>query len=174
MDLKSTLKNLKLNENNISMILGVLVVIVSGVLVVNYFKDKNKGSVLTTEKNVNSQVSLPNTHTVIKGETLWKISETYFGSGYNWVDIAKANNLKNPDRIEEGQVLTIPKKTSNLPSENNSSISGANYTVVKGDSLWKIAVRSYGDGYKWTQIAKENSLAHPNLIHPGNVLRLPR
>lgn len=171
MDLKSTLKNLKLNESNISMILGVLVVIVSGVLVVNYFKDRNKPNILTTEKNTNSQVSLPSTHTVTKDETLWSISETYFGSGYNWIDIAKTNNLKNPDRIEEGQVLTIPK-ISNLPS--NSSISGANYTVVKGDSLWKIAVRSYGDGYKWNQIAKENNLAHPNLIHPGNVLRLPR
>lgn len=162
------------------MILGVLVVIVSGVLVVNYFKDKNKANVLTTEKNVNSQVSLPNTHTVAKGETLWSISKIYFESGYSWADIAKANNLKNPNRIEEGQVLTIPNvepkkttgETSNLPS--NSSISGANYTVVKGDSLWKIAVRSYGDGYKWVQIARENNLAHPNLIHPGNVLRLPR
>jgi nucleoid-associated protein YgaU len=45
---------------------------------------------------------------------------------------------------------------------------------VKGDSLWKIAVRAYGDGYKWVSIAKANKLVNPNLIHSGNVLTLPR
>jgi nucleoid-associated protein YgaU len=40
--------------------------------------------------------------------------------------------------------------------------------------LWTIAVRAYGDGYKWTEIAKANKLVNPNLIHPGNVFVLPR
>lgn len=46
--------------------------------------------------------------------------------------------------------------------------------MVKGDHLWGIAVRAYGDGYKWVEIARENNLVNPNLIHPGNVLSLPR
>jgi len=48
------------------------------------------------------------------------------------------------------------------------------YTVVAGDSLWNIAVREYGDGYAWTKIATANNLINPDLIHAGNVLRLPR
>ncbi len=53
-------------------------------------------------------------------------------------------------------------------------ISGATYTVVRGDHLWSIAVRAYGDGYRWVDIAAENELVNPNLIHAGNVLRLPQ
>lgn len=53
-------------------------------------------------------------------------------------------------------------------------ISGDSYTVVKGDNLWNIAVRAYGDGYKWVEIAKLNNLANPDIIHPGNVFKLPR
>ena len=48
------------------------------------------------------------------------------------------------------------------------------YTVVEGDSLWDIAVRSYGDGYQWVKIAKANNLANPDLIYPGNVFKIPR
>ncbi len=53
-------------------------------------------------------------------------------------------------------------------------ISGATYTVVRGDHLWSIAVRAYGDGYRWVDIAAENELVNPDLIHAGNVLRLPQ
>ncbi|HEX6977506.1 MAG TPA: LysM peptidoglycan-binding domain-containing protein [Patescibacteria group bacterium] len=56
----------------------------------------------------------------------------------------------------------------------NEAISAATYKVVKGDSLWKISVRAYGDGYKWVQIAKANKLHNPDLIHPGNIFVLPR
>ena len=48
------------------------------------------------------------------------------------------------------------------------------YTVVVGDTLWSIAVRTYADGYKWTEIAKANNLSNPDLIHAGNVLKLPK
>jgi hypothetical protein len=40
--LKDFLKNLKLNENNVSMLLGIVVVVIVGGLLVNYFKSINK------------------------------------------------------------------------------------------------------------------------------------
>jgi len=46
--------------------------------------------------------------------------------------------------------------------------------VVKGDNLWQIALRAYGDGYQWVKIARENKLANPDLIHSGNILKIPR
>ncbi len=47
------------------------------------------------------------------------------------------------------------------------------YTVVKGDTLWGIAKKYYGDGGKYPVIAKENSIADPNRINIGQVLTIP-
>jgi nucleoid-associated protein YgaU len=50
------------------------------------------------------------------------------------------------------------------------------YTVVAGDSLSKIAKREYGDASKWPKIydANRDQIKNPDLIHPGQVLNLPR
>lgn len=60
------------------------------------------------------------------------------------------------------------------PTQAPVTIKGEEYTVVSGDNLWTIAERAYADGYKWTEIAKANNLVNPDIIHPGNKLRLPR
>lgn len=46
---------------------------------------------------------------------------------------------------------------------------GATYTVKKGDTLSAIA-RKYGTTYQ--EIAKENGISNPNLIHPGQTLTI--
>jgi nucleoid-associated protein YgaU len=49
------------------------------------------------------------------------------------------------------------------------------YTVKKGDSLSKIAKRVYGDAQQWRKIHEANRdiIENPDLIHPGQVLKLP-
>jgi nucleoid-associated protein YgaU len=49
------------------------------------------------------------------------------------------------------------------------------YTVVSGDSLSKIAKREYGDMNKWKAIFEANRdiIKDPNLIYPGQKLKLP-
>lgn len=44
------------------------------------------------------------------------------------------------------------------------------YTVVKGDSLYAIARKFYGNGNEYNKIATVNNIKNPNLIHPGQVL----
>lgn len=48
-----------------------------------------------------------------------------------------------------------------------------NYTVVRGDTLWAIAKKFYGDGGKYPEIAKANNIPNPNLIFPGQVFSIP-
>ena len=52
---------------------------------------------------------------------------------------------------------------------------GKTYTVVKGDSLSKIAKREYGDPSKWRQIYEANKdvIDNPDLIEPGQDLIIP-
>ncbi len=50
------------------------------------------------------------------------------------------------------------------------------YTVVRGDCLWNIAKRFYGNGAKYTIIYNANRGiigGNPNLIYPGQVLTIP-
>ena len=49
------------------------------------------------------------------------------------------------------------------------------YTVKSGDSLSKIAQQLYGDGRKWRAIFEANRdlITNPDLIHPGQVLKIP-
>ena len=49
------------------------------------------------------------------------------------------------------------------------------HTVVKGDTLWAIATKAYGNGSKYPLIFEANKpmLTHPDKIYPGQVLRIP-
>lgn len=49
------------------------------------------------------------------------------------------------------------------------------YTVAKGDSLSKIAKKVYGDANQWKRLfeANRDQIENPDLIHPGQVLRVP-
>lgn len=191
MTLKDLLKKVKSSESSISTLLGIVVVIAIGSIVFNYFKSRpfeeannsETGTVSETSAQQN-QTSLPAKYTVASGDTLWAISEKFYNSGYNWVDIKNANNIENPDQILEGQEITIPAvepKTTTIVAASaevtigeSEAINGDEYNVKKGDNLWDISVRAYQDGYRWTEIAKANNLENPDLIHQGNRLVIPR
>ena len=49
------------------------------------------------------------THTVVKGDTLWGIAKPYLGSGFRYTEIVKLNGLKT-SVIYSGQKLKIPQK----------------------------------------------------------------
>ena len=187
----SVIKQIRSAESVISMFLGVFVVIVVGILLFNYFKSVATKQKQTSEaENVESSASketpaeekkeearpsgpLPQKYTTEKGDSLWKISLKFFGSGFNWVDISRENKLCNPNFLLAGQELTLPNVSSKKDAIAQP-ITGNSYQVVKGDNLWGISVRAYQDGFKWQEIAQVNHLASPNLIHPGNILTIPR
>ncbi len=105
--IKDFLKNLKLHESTISTILGFLVIVVVGLLVVNYFRNLDEGQTFPSGAQT-EEAGRPDSYTVAAGDSLWSISEKVYGSGYNWVDIRDANSINNPNDIAEGQELVIP------------------------------------------------------------------
>ena len=178
-------------ESKISILLGALVVIVVGVLVYNYFSRINRNyrpsvsikdqqTKTGTESAGLTNNNFPSTYKVKDGDDLWHIAENIYGDGYKWVDIAKANSINNPDLIENGMVLKLPKIAvqkgdidgPGIQTASAKAITSSTYTVAKGDFLWEIAVRACGDGYKWINIAQANKLVNPDIIHSGNVFKI--
>ena len=56
----------------------------------------------------------------------------------------------------------------------NNTVRPRTYTVQKGDSLYKIARRFYGNGALWTMLYETNGeiISHHMLINAGTVLQL--
>ncbi len=177
----------KWGESYTSLFLGIVVVVIAAVLVFAFLKGRNLNRTTSTQSTSTNQEqqlgkTLPKTYQVKEGDDLWNISEKIYGSGYNWVDLASVNKMENPGLLYVGTNLTVPdvkpkiatKTETQVTAQNANSITGTTYTVVTGDYLWEIAIRAYGDGYKWVEIAKANNLVNPDVIHSGNALKLPR
>ena len=184
------------NQSRLNMILGALIILVVGILVFNYF-NRSKSD-LGPAQNTTIQESpdvtldkLPGKYTVKEDDTLFSIAEKYYNDGYKFSEIAKVNNISDPNTIEKGRVLEIPKLETAMATDKTPEpspeptvtsdqtdwgpkITDNTYTVVEGDWLSTIAGRAYGDIYAYQKIAQANNIPNPDLIEPGQVLTIPR
>ena len=103
-------------------------------------------------------------YTVQKGDTLSGIATKY---GTTYQKIAAYNGIANPNLIHPGQKIKIPAASGTTTTPQVKT-----YTVKKGDSLWSIAAATLGNGARWPEIQKANSLSG-TVIHPGQVLKIP-
>jgi nucleoid-associated protein YgaU len=109
-------------------------------------------------------------YTVVKGETLSKISgyDFIYNDPKKWGIIYRANRdqIKDPNLIYPNMVLKIPRGLPNT------------WKVYKGEFLWKISSypEVYGNGAKWPLIyrANKDKIKDPNLIYPNQILQIPR
>jgi nucleoid-associated protein YgaU len=75
-------------------------------------------------------------------------------------------------KVEE----VVKEDKAKLAAETKTPVSGE-YTVAKGDSLWKIAESQYGTGYAWVKIYNANKKLigkNPGIILVGANLVLPK
>ncbi len=91
----------------------------------------------------------------------------------------KEINVKQILKIEtEALRLTIerPEKpgiTTPLPSKTAETITSETvHVVVKGDTLWHIAIRYLGDPLRYPELAKLSRIKDPDLIYPGDIIRI--
>lgn len=75
----------------------------------------------------------------------------------------------NGSRIADSVEVTFARPASGPES------SGSVVVVEPGNSLWRIARRTYGQGTRYTLIfeANRDRISHPDLIYPGQVFNLP-
>ena len=69
-------------------------------------KIEKKSVVIQTNKPTTINGS---TYKIKEGDNLWNISVRAYGDGFKWPEIAKINNLENPDLIFTDNTLKIPR-----------------------------------------------------------------
>ncbi|WP_053651480.1 LysM peptidoglycan-binding domain-containing protein [Streptomyces sp. XY431] len=102
-------------------------------------------------------------HTVVAGDTLSAIAARY---GVGLDAVVNANpQLADPDRIEVGQVISLPTAAAGAPA-------APVHTVVPGDTLWDIAA-SRRVTLEALVAANTTTVANPDLIFPGQDIVIP-
>ena len=125
----------------------------------------NREAATAIEKYINSM-----------GLTVTGLTVTYDGAKATATvfGIAKDQATKEKVILSAGNIHGVAavddKMTVDL-SEPESKF----YTVVKGDTLSKIAKQFYGDANSYQKIFEANKpmLTHPDKIYPGQMLRIP-
>lgn len=100
-------------------------------------------------------------YTVKRGDTLWSIAQRY---GTTVQSLVEENGIQNPRLIYPGQIIKITNE-----SMETNEMGHCVYTVKRGDTLWSIA-RAHNTTVQ--SIASLNKIQNPNLIYPGQKLRI--
>lgn len=122
-------------------------------------------------------------HIVKAGETMSDIAVSY---GVSMSDILKANELKDPNRLSEKQLLLVPNSGDAVDAtleevmtrkarvlaaqEKVVPVKVTAYVVAQGDSLWSIA---NSQNLEIDSLFGCNDLKNPDLLKPGVTLRIP-
>ena len=117
----------------------------------------------TSSNNATITSSTTAEYTVKRGDNLYNIARR-FGTTIN--SIVNLNNITNPNLIYPGQSIIIRRDVRT----NDTHATGSTfYRVGRGDNLTYIARR-----YNTTvaKIVQLNNITNPNLIFPGQILRI--
>lgn len=138
----------------------------------------------------------PASVTVKNGQTLTAIAREHLGNGNRWREIFELNRdkLDTPESLQAGMQIRLPRHnaptaalpgaapnaatgtTGNSPTRQAAAQAPRTYTVKRGDTLYKIAQQTMGDGNAWKALynANKSRIANPDAIEAGIELTIPR
>lgn len=98
----------------------------------------------------------------------------------NGFDITVPINLKQYRYYGNKKLVVQSKETTTTTVKvekarsTNGKTTPKTHTVVKGDTLWAICKKYYGKATRamTDELAKKNNIKNPNLIYPGDVIKL--
>lgn len=123
-------------------------------------------------------------HVEVKGDTAIVKGAVEDQSIFEKAVMAVGNTL-GISKVEASELKIVPPDSGlklDANADMNALIAAATppaepkfHTVEKGDTLWAVAEKAYGNGSKYNAIFEANRpmLSHPDKIYPGQVLRIP-
>jgi len=122
------------------------------------------------------------------GETISEINTAASIESFEWKEVAGSpGDISYSLRLKEYRFYAA-RKTTVIEQANGEAalqktkmgrpderVPPATYTLVAGDSLWKVAQKMLGDGSRWREIQKLNGINDAQLksLPVGKVLKLP-
>lgn len=120
-------------------------------------------SVAPTPVPTTTTPSLPDTYTVVSGDSLYSIA-LKFGLT---VDELRSRNQLLSDVLRIGQVLRISDKVVSTPI---STVSFSTHKVQAGDSIWSLSIKY---GIPQAELLQANGLTSTSMLSIGQELRIP-
>ncbi|HEY5149238.1 MAG TPA: LysM peptidoglycan-binding domain-containing protein, partial [Mycobacterium sp.] len=118
--------------------------------------------------------------TVARYDTFWGIADKTLGDGRRYQEIVELNiGVTQADgdavrdsstNLEIGWQLRLPAGADAPPSA--TAAPDDTVTVQQGDTLSGIALEELGDATRYPELAALNGISNPDLINPGDVIRI--
>jgi len=179
-------------EELLSTIFSVLILVLLIFGVYSFFQSKFNHPQITQEAA--QTASIPSqegpyepvkVYWIKQGDSLSLIAKQLYGDTIYWPLLQMENGINNVNLIYPGDFLNLPSRELLQDFTNKvkpgqistgasiEALTEKVYKVEKGDTLWHICERRYGDPRKYVDIAKINKIDNPNHIEVDWQLSLP-
>lgn len=124
-------------------------------------KETKKENVKIVDNNVDKYT----TYKIKSGDTLSGIAAKY---NTTYQNLAKINNIADPDKIQAGDTIKVPKTTTKTTTTKTEYTT---YKIKSGDTLSGIATK-----YNTTvdKLVKINNIKDENKIYAGDTIKVPK
>jgi two-component SAPR family response regulator len=141
-------------------------------------------AIVAVSRNAPGQRNLLAASTMLTPKVVRAVVELAIGSALVTasVTVRASSALPAVSHVPPAHTASVETAGVTLASADHRESSRETYRVRQGDSLWRIAERQLGSGFRWREIFRLNegrrfpddrSLIDPHLIFPGWVLELP-